>query len=128
MPDIKNGTFYWNELLTDNVPTAVTFYQDVIGWNFTEVPMDHMTYWVANIDGAPVAGVMAMPEGMPKETPPHWMSYIAVDDVDAEVAKSKAAGAVILNEPFDVPNVGRIAILKDGGNAVIGWMTPTSNA
>ena len=129
MQSPKNGTFYWNELLTDDVPKAVAFYQDIMGWEFAEVPMsEQMTYWVAKLDGMPVAGVMEMPKELPEGTPPHWMSYIAVDDVDAEVAKAKAAGAIILNAPFDVPNVGRIAILKDAGNAVIGWMTAAPNA
>ena len=86
-----------------------------------------MTYWVAMDGDQPVAGVMAMPSNLPPGTPPHWMSYLAVDDVDARVAKAKAAGGTILHEPFDVPGVGRIAILKDGGNAAIGWMTPAAD-
>ena len=46
------------------------------------------------------------------------MSYIAVDDVDKRVDKAKKAGATILREPFDVPGVGRIAILKQPGGGV----------
>ena len=56
--------------------------------------------------------------------PEFWMAYIAVDDVDKRVAKAKKAGATIVREPFDVPGVGRIAILKQPGGAGIGWMTP----
>ena len=69
---------------------------------------------------------MTMPSNLEPGTPPHWMSYLAVDDVDARVAKAKAAGGAVLHEPFDVPGVGRIAILRDGGNAVIGWITPAA--
>jgi len=127
MSDIKNGTFYWNELLTHDVPAAVAFYQDIMGWEISEVPMQHMTYWVAKLDDQPVAGIMKMPDEIPQGTPPHWMAYIAVDDIDAKIAKAKSAGATVMSEPFDVPNVGRIAILKDAGNAVIGWMTPASD-
>jgi uncharacterized protein len=29
-----------------------------------------------------------------------------------------------MKEPFDVPGVGRIAILSEPGGAGIGWMTP----
>ncbi len=71
---------------------------------------------------------MAMPPEVPPEVPPHWMSYIAVDDVDARLAKAVDAGAKVLREPFDVPGVGRIAMLTDGGGAAIGWITPEQPA
>ena len=45
------------------------------------------------------------------------MSYLAVDDVDARVAKAAAAGARLMRPIFDVPNVGRIAILTEPGGA-----------
>jgi predicted enzyme related to lactoylglutathione lyase len=54
------------------------------------------------------------------------MSYLAVDDVDKRTAKATAAGAKLMRPIFDVPNVGRIAILKEPGGAGIGWMTPAA--
>jgi predicted enzyme related to lactoylglutathione lyase len=71
-----------------------------------------------------VGGIFPMsgPEfaGMPEQ----WMSYIAVDDVDARAAKAVAAGAKIWRPAFDVPEVGRIVLLSDPGGAGIAWMTP----
>ncbi|HEX8826501.1 MAG TPA: hypothetical protein VF778_00145, partial [Xanthobacteraceae bacterium] len=58
--------------------------------------------------------------------PEGWMSYIAVDDVDARVKKAVAAGATVMKPAFDVPEVGRIVILREPGGAGIGWMTPAS--
>ena len=52
------------------------------------------------------------------------MAYIAVDDVDARVAKAVKAGAKLMKPIFDVPNVGRIAILTQPDGAGVGWMTP----
>jgi hypothetical protein len=52
------------------------------------------------------------------------MSFLAVDDVDARVAKAVAAGADLVMPIFDVPNVGRIAMLREPSGAGIGWMTP----
>ena len=63
---------------------------------------------------------MTAPDG----TPPHWMSYLAVDDIDDRLRQFAAHGATVLHEPFDVENVGRIAIIKDPTGAVMGWMTP----
>jgi uncharacterized protein len=36
----------------------------------------------------------------------------------------KKAGAKLMKGPFDVPGVGRIAMLLEPGGAGIGWMTP----
>ena len=54
------------------------------------------------------------------------MSYLAVDDVDARVKKATAAGAKLMKPIFDVPKVGRIAILTEPGGAGVGWMTPVN--
>jgi predicted enzyme related to lactoylglutathione lyase len=35
--------------------------------------------------------------------------------------------ATPMRPPFDVPGVGRIAILREPGGAVVGWMTPASS-
>ncbi len=52
------------------------------------------------------------------------MSYIAVDDVDARVKKAQSRGATLMKPIFDIPGVGRIAILREPGGAGIGWITP----
>jgi hypothetical protein len=59
--------------------------------------------------------------------PPHWLSYIDVDEIDKRVAAAKKAGATIIRDPFDVEGVGRIAILKDAVGALIAWMTPAQS-
>ena len=56
--------------------------------------------------------------------PGQWFAYLAVDDVDARVAEATAAGAELMRPIFDVPGVGRIAILKDPTGAGLGWITP----
>jgi hypothetical protein len=53
----------------------------------------------------------------------HFSVY--VDDVDAAAAKVAGAGGAVLQDCFDVPNVGRIAVVQDPGGAVIGLMTPS---
>jgi hypothetical protein len=40
------------------------------------------------------------------------------------VAALKEAGGSVMRDPFDVPEVGRIAIVADPGGAAQGWMTP----
>jgi len=75
--------------------------------------------------GKPVAGLFPIDRPEFEGVPEGWMAYLAVDDVDARVKKATAAGAKLMRPIFDVPDVGRIAILTEPGGAGVGWMTPT---
>ncbi len=120
-----HGHFHWNELLTKDVERAKKFYQQTIGWSFEQMPMpDGAAYWVASIGGKPVGGIFPTDRPGFEGVPEAWMSYLAVDDVDARVKKATAAGARLMKPVSDVPNVGRIAILTEPGGAGVGWMTP----
>lgn len=119
-----HGTFYWNELLARDVERAKRFYQETIGWRFEAMAGHGGTYWCAIMNGKPVAGIF--PIDMPEfdGVAEGWMPYLAVDDVDTHVEKALKAGATLMRPIFDVPNVGRIAILREPGGAGVGWMTP----
>ena len=122
-----HGHFHWNERLARDVEQAKKFYADTIGWSFEKMPMqDGVTYWVASIGGQPVAGIFPTDRPGFEQVPEAWMSYLAVDDVDARVKKATAAGAKLMRPIFDVPHVGRIAILTEPGGAGVGWITPVS--
>lgn len=119
------GYFHWNELMTRDVEQAKSFFGDCIGWNFTSMPMgDGQDYWMAMDGETPLGGMYEISGPDFEGVPDHWLSYIAVEDVDACVEKAKAKGATVLREPFDVPGTGRICIIQQPGGATIGWMTP----
>lgn len=122
----QHGHFYWNELMTRDVEGAKSFYGGTVGWQFDGMPMEGGTYWVCKDGEQAVGGIMDMNRPDFEGIPPHWFAYLAVDDVDARAAKAVAAGAALLRPIFDVPGVGRIAILKDPTGAAVGWITPTS--
>jgi len=123
----SHGRFHWNELMTRDVERAKKFYAAALGWSFSAMPMPGGTYWLAEMDGEPVAGLFDISGGEYKGVPESWMPYIAVDDVDARVKKATKAGAKVMKKAFDVPGVGRIVMLLEPGGAGIGWMTPASN-
>jgi len=123
----SHGSFYWNELMTRDVEKAKKFYADTIGWSYDGMPMENGTYWIAKADGKPVGGIFDIKAPQFTGVPESWMAYLAVDDVDARVKKAQAAGAKLMRPIFDVPNVGRIAILMEPGGAGIGWMTPAQS-
>jgi uncharacterized protein len=119
-----HGHFHWNELVTRDVEKAKKFYGDIIGWTFDGMPMPDGTYWVAKMGDQPIGGLFPIAGPQWDGVPEHWMSYLAVDDVDARVKKATAAGAKLMRPAFDIPGVGRIAILTEPGGAGVGWITP----
>jgi len=121
-----HGHFHWNELVTRDVEKAKKFYGDVVGWTFDGMPMPDGTYWVAKMGDQPVGGLFPIAGPQWEGVPEHWMSYLAVDDVDARVKKAQAAGAKLMRPAFDIPGVGRIAILTEPGGAGVGWITPVA--
>jgi uncharacterized protein len=125
----SHGAFHWNELRTRNAERAKRFYAETIGWTFEAMATpDGHTYWVAMKDGRPVAGLFPLTSPQFDGVPESWMSFLAVDDVDERVAKAAAAGAELVMPVFDVPDVGRIAMLREPGGAGVGWMTPVGVA
>jgi len=109
------GRFIWHELVTADPDAALDFYARVIGWKAQ--PWKHdASYRLLMMGRVPMAGLMA-------GTPPHWMPYVAVPDVDATVREARALGARALVEPQDVV-VGRFATLADPQGAAFSVYQP----
>ncbi len=118
----KHGHFCWNELATRDVDGAKKFYTDLLGWTTEDSPMDNMTYTVFKSGDEMVGGMFAMCDEM-KDLPPHWMSYITVDDVDASAAKVKELGGTVCVEPTDIPTVGRFCVINDPTGGAVSLIT-----
>ena len=119
-----HGAFSWCELMTTDAEAATQFYVELFGWPVEKMQMTHMdmTYTVVKSGEEGIGGIMPIPataEGMP----PQWGVYVTVDDVDATAKKAEELGAKILNPPYDIPDVGRMATLQDPQGAVISVMT-----
>ena len=107
------GTFCWFELGTTDAAAAKAFYGGLFGWTAKDMPAGpEMTYSMMQL-GGDVAGLYAM-EG----SPPRWLSYIAVADADATAETIVAHRGTLLKAPFDVLEVGRMAVATDPGGAV----------
>ena len=113
------GFFCWNELGTRGAESAKRFYGQLFSWETQDVPMGpEGTYTLIKIDGKDIAGLYEMTGAHFEGVPPHWLSYIAVANADASAKQAAALGGTVLSAPFDVPNVGRMAVIKDPQGAV----------
>ncbi len=124
----EHGTFWWNELATNDPNRCKTFYGEVVGWTSKsmEMPGGAGTYTVWVSGDKDVGGMLKMDGAQWQGVPPHWMSYIAVSDVDSAVAKVEPAGGKVMVPPFDIEGVGRIAVVADPTGASIALATPAA--
>ena len=110
--------FVWYELLTDDIDAALSFYAAVLGWQPRPFAADPR-YDIVQADDRAVGGVRILPAGM---TQPFWLGYVGTPDVDAAADRFAAAGGAIRRPPWDIPTVGRIAIVSDPQGGGIGLL------
>ncbi|AOT04924.1 VOC family protein [Arthrobacter sp. U41] len=124
------GTFIWNELVTPDQQIAGTFYSELFGWDRHEVDAGPLgTYTLFRRNGQDVAGMMnPTPRDYAGSPPPRWIGYIAVADVDAIAGHVRGLGGTVLEEPHDIPEVGRICMFTDPTGALVYVMQPQASS
>jgi len=110
-----HGTHIWYELLTTDAEGAKAFYEAVVpGWTVGPASPDHQGYREINARDGHAGGVMELNQEMlAGGAKPVWLGYVGVDDVDETVAKLQAKGGQVHLPAFDIPGIGRIAMVTD---------------
>ncbi len=128
----QHGTFFWNELVTPDPEAAKTFFAEILGWTSRDVEMPPGpgadTYTIFMAGDKDTAGMFRMAGPVSQGILPHWMAYIAVDDVDAACAKVVGLGGEVKVQPADIPNVGRFCVIADPTGAMVSLITPLQDA
>jgi predicted enzyme related to lactoylglutathione lyase len=123
------GTFSWVDLATIGAEGAKTFYTGLFGWEAEDTPAGpDLVYTMLKLEGRPVAGLYEMnPEQKNQGVPPHWMSYVTVENADAVAEKAKGLQGNIIAEPFDVSDFGRMALIQDPTGAILAVWQPKAH-
>ena len=127
--DYEHGTFCWVGLATSDVAAAKAFYTGLFGWVTEDLSAGHVgTFTTLRHHGKEVAILyMQQPEARAAGAPPHWTSYISVEDADATAGRAKElGGAVVFRAPFDVLDAGRVAAIRDPTGAIVSLWQPRS--
>lgn len=117
------GTFCWADLGTPDSAAAKRFYTSLFGWSFEDRPIGpESAYTMFKVEGKVVAALYQEP---PQQgTPPHWLSYISVESADDTVATARELGGTIIDDAFDVFDVGRMAVIQDPTGGVVALWEP----
>lgn len=118
----ENGVFSWVDLVTINIQEAKEFYAKLFNWDFQDVLVEGIqSYSMAYKGDRSVAGIFAMSEKIKGQNiPPHWQSYINVKDLEATVKSWQNHSGTVLEAPSDVMQFGRMAVVKDPTDAIVG--------
>ena len=120
------GTFCWAGLATSDPAAATAFYTRLFGWEAEALPAGEAgTYTIVRHAGRDVAILYRQTaRARAAGAPPHWTSYISVEDADAAAARAgELGGAAVFREPFDVPGA-RVAAISDPAGAVVSLWQP----
>lgn len=119
----KAGTFVWTEIASNDADKCTAFYNAVFGWKFksgddTKTGVDYREFTTGGDN--PVGGLYQINPAWfgDNPPPPHFMTYVAVDDVDANAKLAVDLGGTIIHGPMDIPNVGRMAKIQDPTGAM----------
>lgn len=113
------GRVGWNELAVADPKPIMQFYTDVVGWKWSKGPSTEMDYYLfgSNDERGDAGGMMQRTPETPMSS---WMLYFTVADCDASLTKAAELGATTLAPAFDVPGVGRMAVVASPDGAVFG--------
>jgi len=93
------GTPTWLDLHVPDVTAAKAYYGRVFGWEFGESSLGTTCL----LRGLPVAGIRQGTGG--------WRAHLATDDCDATAKAVVAAGGSVVEEPHEVGDLGRAAVV-----------------
>lgn len=114
------GKIIWHDLITEDLESSRSFYAGLFGWSFEgSQGARGEDYLVARKDNVIVAGMLGVEMPDDGENYSRWLPYVSVDDVDAAITRSTAAGATVVAAARNV-SIGRVAAITDPEGAVIG--------
>jgi uncharacterized protein len=115
------GKFVWHEQVSSDPKQAQDFYTQLLGWDTEVFKPGETDYTMIASRGQSHGGFGTAMEGAP---PPHWLSHVRVENVDETIEKAKSAGGKLAAGPFEMGDVGRIAIIADPQGAFISAFQP----
>ena len=120
--EYEPGTFCWVNMSATDLDAAKRFYAGLFGWHYDDQPNNGGTFAMARRHHANVAALYPREEREQAHGPPsHWNNYVSVSDADDTASRAQALGGTVLDEPYDVADAGRTAVLADPTGAVF-WV------
>lgn len=120
--EYPHGVPSWVDLSSPDLDASAAFYGGLFGWECAESegPVEETGgYRMFLLGGEVVAGLGPVREGVP----PHWMTYVAVENAALVQADVECAGGSTVLEPLQIVDAGTMAMFADsaGGARFAIW-------
>jgi predicted enzyme related to lactoylglutathione lyase len=118
------GRIVWHDHISEDAGRAQEFYKQLLGWE-TEIWKPGEMDYPMIIVGGQMHGGFGPAQG---RSPARWLCHVCVDNTDEPAARATANGGEMLGSPRDIPEVGRMAVIRDPQGAVISLFSPQGDA
>lgn len=113
------GRFAWHDVMTTDIESAIDFFVGLFGWSIQviDTAQGKGNYRAFHAADRAMGGFVALDPG--QDVASHWLGYVSVDNLDRVVTASDSAGGFQAVPPTEIPNVGKIAVLRDPSGGAI---------
>jgi uncharacterized protein len=107
------GTIMWTDLTIPKAEEIRDFYQEVVGWQASEVPVGDYADFNMSAPGSdqPVVGICHA-RGDNANLPPQWLIYVIVEDLDRSVEAAKRLGGSVIGGIRDF-GTDKMCVVRD---------------
>jgi predicted enzyme related to lactoylglutathione lyase len=122
----QTGQFVWYDLLTNDLEGSKRFYGELFGWTYDDGGEESPVFTTILHNGRPIGGMVDTRETKQEFNVSQWVSNLSVPDVDRAVEEVVRLGGELTGEAQDLPNRGRVAVVRDSQKALFALVTSTS--
>lgn len=108
------GALAWNELSSPDMEASRAFYASLFGWTISPFEGSPDPYLTIKNGDANNGGIRELTQ---PNTPPHWLAYFGIDEIDHGLANVQGLGGGIYAGPIDI-GIAKIGIVHDPQGAV----------
>jgi uncharacterized protein len=124
MESYAPGTFCWADLGTPDAGAAKRFYTALFGWTAEDRPMGPGAFYTMLTHQGRAVAALYPQDAASGGGAPHWLNYISVESASDTARRTRGLGGTVVVEPFDVLDVGRMALVQDPTGAVLALWQP----
>lgn len=112
------GAMCWNELATNDIEAAGTFYKGLFGWTDSKMPMSEGAEYTMFHQGEAMTGGMMVTPAEWGDAPPMWMVSFLVENLDDSLNKVKSLGGKQATPSVEIP-FGKFSFIQDPQGAYV---------
>jgi hypothetical protein len=117
------GTIIGFDLTVPNAEAIRDFYAAVVGWRPEPFDMGgYADYFMKTPDGEQVVAGVCHARGENADMPPQWLTYVAVENLDASLQRCLEGGGTIVSATKGDETQGRYCVIRDPAGAYLALM------